>query len=215
MRIDFVFDTVCPWCYIGKRRLERALAMRPDVVPELRWRPFLLNPELPPPGLDRQIFLERKFGSPYRIQRIHGAASSAGQAEDIRFNFDAIERTPSSINSHRLIQYVAPTGRQNEVVGAIFEAFFVNGEDIGDIDVLGQIAESCGIPRRPVENYLWSGNGITAVESENARMHRLGVSGVPCYIFDERYAVAGAQEPDMLARLLDIAREAELESALV
>jgi predicted DsbA family dithiol-disulfide isomerase len=214
MRIDFVFDTVCPWCFIGKHRLERALAMRPDVVPELRWRPFLLNPELPASGLDRQIYLERKFGSAYRIQRIHGAAAQAGQAENIRFNFNAIERTPSSINSHRLIQYVAPSGRQKEVVEAVFKAFFVDGLDIGDIDVLGHIAEQCGVPRRPVESYLWSGNGISSVEAENARMHRLGVSGVPCYVFDECYAVAGAQEPDMLARLLDIAHEAELEKAL-
>ena len=212
MRIDVVFDTVCPWCYIGKHRLARALTLRPDVAAEIRWRPFLLNPELPIGGMDRHVYLERKFGSSYRIQRIQGAAMAAGQAEGIAFEFDSIRRTPNSINSHRLIHFAADSGRQGELVEAIFHAYFVDSKDIGEVAVLRRIAEDCGLPGRAVENYLWSGAGMSLVEAETARMHRLGVSGVPCYVFDERYAVAGAQEPDMLARLLDIAREAELET---
>jgi predicted DsbA family dithiol-disulfide isomerase len=212
VRIDIVFDTVCPWCYIGKHRLERALALRPDVVPEIRWRPFLLNPEMPLGGVDRQVYLERKFGSSYRIHRLQSAAAVAGQAENIPFNFGAIRRTPSSVNSHRLIHCAAGSTRQGEVVEAIFQAFFVEGQDISDIAVLLSIAEACGILDPRVEDYLVSGAGASAVETEDGRMHRLGVSGVPCFIFDDRYAVAGAQEPDLLARLIDIAREAELET---
>lgn len=212
MRIDVIFDTVCPWCYIGKHRFERALALRPDVHAEIRWRPFLLNPEMPAGGLDRQVYLERKFGSAYRIQRIHGAAMMAGQAEGITFDFDAIKRTPNSVNSHRLIYFAAGSTRQAALVEAIFHAYFVDGQDIGDIPVLRRLAEACGLPGDDVEGYLRSGAGAAAIETENARFHRLGVSGVPCYILDDRYAVAGAQEPDMLARLLDIAQGAELET---
>lgn len=212
MRIDAIFDTVCPWCYIGKHRLERALARRPDMVAEVRWRPFLLNPEMPAGGLDRHVYLERKFGSSYRIQRVHGAAQLAGEAERIDFDFAAIKRTPNSINSHRLIHYAAGSSHQTELVEAIFDAYFRHGEDIGEVRVLRRIAERCGLPGNDIERYLWSNAGVSAVESENLRVHRLGVSGVPCFIFDERYAVAGAQEADMLARLLDIVREAELET---
>lgn len=213
MRIDVIFDTVCPWCYIGKHRFERALRLRPDVRAEVRWRPFLLNPEMPPAGLDRQVYLERKFGSTYRIQRIHGAAQQAGEADGIHFDFDAIKRTPSSINSHRLIHYAADSTRQASLVESIFRAYFVHGEDIGDVRILRKLAEFSGLSGQEVEDYLRSDAGISAIEMENARFHRLGVSGVPCYILDDRYAVAGAQEPDMLARLLDIAQGAELETA--
>ncbi|MTJ80562.1 MAG: DsbA family oxidoreductase [Telmatospirillum sp.] len=213
MRIDVIFDTVCPWCFIGKRRFERALALRPEVRAEVRWRPFLLNPEMPPGGLDRQVYLERKFGSNYRIQRIHGTAQQAGDSENITFNFDLIRRTPSSINSHRLIHLAASSTRQASIVEAIFQAYFVKGLDIGEIPVLRAIAEDCGLPGDEVEDYLQGDAGIGAIELENARFHRLGVSGVPCYILDDRYAVAGAQEPDMLARLLDIAQGTELETA--
>jgi len=213
MRVDIVFDAVCPWCYIGKHRLERALAMRPDVVAEIRWRPFLLNPELPPHGIDRQSYLERKFGSNYRIQRIHAAAQQAGVSEDIHFNFDAITRMPSSLNAHRLINYAGLSGRQSEIVEAIFRAYFIEGRDIGDVATLVNIAGGLGFESREVERYLQGNAGILPVETDNARMHRLGVSGVPCYIFDDRYAIAGAQEAEIIARLLDIACETEVETS--
>jgi predicted DsbA family dithiol-disulfide isomerase len=213
MRIDVVFDTVCPWCFIGKHRLERALALRPEVRAEIRWRPFLLNPEMPSDGLDWQLHLERKFGSAYRIQRIHGAIAAAGEVEGIAFDFGAISRIPNSVDSHRLIQWAADTGRQAALVEAIYGAYFVRGQDIGDPKVLRRLAIAAGLPGDEVERFLGSGQGISEVEGENARVHRLGVGGIPCYIFDGRYAVAGAQEPDMLARLIDIARgEAELEA---
>lgn len=213
MRIDIVFDAVCPWCFIGKHRLERALAMRPDVVAEIRWRPFLLNPELPAHGIDRQSYLERKFGSNYRIQRIHAAAQQAGQTEGIDFNFDAITRMPNSLNAHRLINYAALGGHQSDVVEALFRAYFIDAVDIGELDNLVRIAVAQGLDGREVERYLHGNAGILPVETDNARMHRLGVSGVPCYIFDDRYAIAGAQEAEIIARLLDIACETELATS--
>jgi len=223
LRIDIVFDAVCPWCFIGKHRLERALAMRPNVVAEIRWRPFLLNPELPAHGIDRQAYLERKFGSNYRIQRIHAAAQQAGQSEGIDFNFDEIARMPNSLNAHRLINFAATSDAkfdfatngdvQGDVVEALFRAYFIEGRDIGDISTLISIATAQGLDAREVDRYLHGNAGILPVETDNARMHRLGVSGVPCYIFDDRYAIAGAQEAEIIARLLDIACEAEFETS--
>lgn len=212
MRIDVIFDTICPWCYIGKRRLERALAQRPEICAEIRWRPFLLNPEMPVTGIERQAYLERKFGSSYRIQRILGAASLAAEAENIHFNFELIERTPSSINAHRLIHLASMSGRQTEVVEAVFNAYFVDGLDIGEIEVLIRLGCDSGLPQSEVREFLEGGAGAAAVRAENARIHRLGVSGIPCYFFNERYAVSGAQDTEILTRLLDITHEHELES---
>lgn len=210
MRIDFIFDTICPWCFIGKRRLDRALRLRPGLRPELHWRPFLLNPDLPPEGMERRLYLERRFGSAYRVQRIYGAAALAGVQEDIAFDFEAIHRTPSSINSHRLIQWATASGRQAEVVDAVFSGYFIRGLNIGDIGVLAELAESCGLSGDEAARYLSSPTGVAAIEAENLRVHRLGVSGVPCLILAESYALAGAQDPDILARLIDVARETEL-----
>ena len=198
-------------CRLGVRRLAAAHFLPADVAAEIRWRPFLLNPELPPGGIDRQAYLERKFGSNYRIQRIHAAALQAGQGEGIAFNFDAIRRMPNSMNAHRLINFAG--SHQSDIVEALFQAYFVESIDIGEISNLVRIAAKHGLNPNEVEAYLLSGTGILQVETENARMHRLGVSGVPCYIFEEQYAIAGAQEPEIIARLLDIAREAQLEVA--
>jgi predicted DsbA family dithiol-disulfide isomerase len=211
MIIDIVFDTVCPWCFIGKHRLEKALALRPRVKAELRWRPFLLNPDLPPEGMDREIYLERKFGSSYRIQRIQNAAIQAGELEGINFAFDRMRRTPSSVQSHRLIQWAGAYGLQTQLVEALFRAYFEEGRDIGELAVLVLLAEQVGLPPREALEHLQGYEGYQEIEEQNARMHRLGVTGVPCYILDDRYAVSGAQEPDMLARLIDIARETEPE----
>jgi len=211
MRIDIVFDTVCPWCFIGKHRLEQALQLRPGVKAELCWRPFLLNPDLPPEGMDRDVYLERKFGSSYRIQRIHGAAQQAGESEGINFAFERITRTPNSLQSHRLIQWAADYGLQTELVEAVFRSYFEDGQDISQLSVLVLLAEKVGLPAHDALNFLQGTVGKEEVEEQNGRMHRLGVTGVPCYILDNRYAVSGAQEADMLARLIDIARETEPE----
>lgn len=211
MRIDIVFDTVCPWCFIGKRRLQQALAMRPGVKAELRWRPFLLNPDMPLEGMERGLYLERKFGSSYRVQRIHAAAVQAGESEGIRFNFDIIQRTPSSVQSHRLIQWAASYGLQSELVEAVFKAFFEDGRDIGELAVLVLLAEEVGLPAREALEFMLSDTGLDEIEEHNGRMHRLGVTGVPCFILDDRYAISGAQEAEMLARLIDISRETEPE----
>jgi predicted DsbA family dithiol-disulfide isomerase len=211
--IEYVFDTVCPWCYVGKRRFERALAQRPDTRVSVQWRPFLLNPDLPPEGIDRQTYLDRKFGGATRVQRVHAAVSAAGEAEGIQFNFDRITRTPNSLASHRLIRYATGIGRESAVVEALYHAYFIEGLDIGDRDILATIGAAQGLDRDSVMDYLRADTDATTVLNDNARAHRLGVNGVPCLIIDGNYALAGAQEPDILLRLIDIVRESEAEAA--
>ncbi|CCG40650.1 DsbA family oxidoreductase [Magnetospirillum molischianum] len=213
MRIEYVFDTVCPWCYVGKRRLERALAKRVDSRVTIQWRPFLLNPDLPPDGIDRRSYLDRKFGGPARAQRVHTAVIAAGEVEGIAFAFDRIERTPNTIDSHRLIRYAGSIGREAEAVEEVYIAYFSQGLDIGDIGVLAEIGTRIGLHRKAVFEYLASEADTATVLADNARAHRLGVNGVPCLILEGQYALAGAQEPEILLRLIDIAREAEAEAA--
>ncbi|MGE5506029.1 MAG: DsbA family oxidoreductase [Actinomycetota bacterium] len=214
MRIDFVFDTVCPWCYVGKRRFQRALALRPGARVSINWRPFLLNPDLPLDGVDRGTYLDRKFGGPARVGRIHAAVTAAGRAEGIEFAFDRIERTPNTLNSHRLVRFATTMGRDAEVVEALYAAYFCQGRDIGRIEELVTIGAECGLTDVDVADYLYSDADVSAVMNDNARAHRLGVNGVPCLIIDGNYALAGAQEPDILLRLIDIVRENEAEAAL-
>lgn len=214
MRIEYIFDTICPWCYVGKRRFERALAARPGTRVSIHWRPFLLNPDLPLDGIDRRAYLDRKFGGPARVQRVHGAVAAAGESVGIQFDFDRILRTPNTLNSHRMIRFASCLGREAETVEAIYRAYFCEGRDIGRIDELVEIGAAAGLPPDALRPYLLSDADIAAVMNDNARAHRLGVNGVPCLVLDGRYAVAGAQEPDVLLRLIDVAREAEAEAAL-
>jgi len=214
VKIEFIFDTVCPWCYVGKRRFERALAKRPGTRADIRWRPFLLNPDIPLEGIDRRTYLDRKFGGPARVQRVHSAVAAAGEVEGITFDFDSITRAPNTLNSHRMIRFAAGMGREAETVEALYRGYFCEGRDIGQISQLVDIGAALRLPEKALESYLLSDADIAAVMNDNARAHRLGVNGVPCLVLEDLYAVAGAQEPDVLLRLIDIAREAEAEAAL-
>lgn len=211
MRIDIVFDTVCPWCYVGKKRFDRALAMRPKLKPEIRYKSFLLNPDLPTEGVDRREFLERKFGSSQQYERIIEALVFTGKGEGIEFALDKIERTPNSANSHRLVRLAQTIGAQSKAADVIFSAYFERGLDIGDVEVLIRLAEEIGLERQVATSHLLGEGDLNSVFNENARMHRLGVTGVPCYIFDESKAIAGAQEPEIILRMLDMAATEEAE----
>lgn len=208
MSIDVIMDTVCPWCYIGKRRLEQCLAMRPDVRATVRWRPFLLNPEMPSEGIDRTAYLIKKFGSETRVRRIYGAIGEAGQSVEIDFAFDRIAKTPNSVDSHRMIRFAEGFGKDEQVVEALFTAFFLEGRDIGDRGVLIDIARAQGLDTDALAALLATDNGISDVYEENAHAHRLGINGVPSYVFNGRLVISGAQEPQVLARLLDAAEAA-------
>ena len=205
MQIDVIFDTVCPWCFIGKRRLDRALALRPNLNPEIVWRPFLLNPHMPGDGVDQTAYLIRKFGSENRVRRIFGAIAEAGQSVEIEFAFDRIGRVPNSVMSHRLVKMAGEAGLAGACVEAVFLAFFIDGRNIGEPGVLAEIGSGIGMDPRAIRTYLESGDDIEWVRAENTHAHRTGVNGVPAFVVDGRHAIAGAQEPPVLARLLDAA----------
>ena len=205
MNIDVVFDTVCPWCFIGKRRLEAALALRPDTKAQFRWRPFMLNPDMPLAGMDRQTYLVGKFGNEARIGRVYGAIVEAGRDEDIPFAFDRIVRTPNSLDSHRLIMFAEPAGRAGDAVDAVFKAYFLDGRDIGKKDVLMEIGADLGLDLGSLGRYLDGVDDIDRIRADNAAFHRMGINGVPAYIFNGSFVVSGAQEPAILARAMDAA----------
>lgn len=206
MRITVVFDTVCPWCFIGKRRLERALRARPEVTAEFSWQPFLLNPELPPEGTERALYLERKFGGRQRVDRMYEALTAAGIHEGIAFSFDRIRRTPNSLNSHRLIQ-MAPQSVQPALVDHLFVSYFSDGVDIGEPEALAELAADVGMNHGQVLRQLTNEAGVNSVYSANARSHRMGINGVPCFLFNDAFSMAGAQEVEVLVRMVDLAAE--------
>jgi predicted DsbA family dithiol-disulfide isomerase len=205
MEIDVFYDIVCPWCFIGKRRLAQALARRPAARVDIHWRAFLLNPHMPTEGVERDIYLIRKFGSESRVRRLQGALVAAGQSVEIPFAFDRIRRTPNSVNAHRLAFYAARGGDAGPTVEALFRAFFLEGRDIGDPDVLADIADETGLDRAGATRYLASPEDVERVSEENGRAHRLGINGVPAFVFNRRFVVSGAQDPQVLARMLDAA----------
>lgn len=214
VRIEIIFDTICPWCYVGKRRLARALSLRPHIQVETVWRPFLLNPDMPEDGVPRQIYLERKFGSRPRVERMLAAVTAAGAAEGLHFAFEDVACTPNTVRSHRLVALAAQSGLQWHMVEAIFSAYFLEGQDIGAVSVLTDLGLRLGLEPEALAAALQPSPAANGMQNENTRAHRLGVNGVPCYIFDGTYAVAGAQEPDVLVRLLDLAHEGQMEHSL-
>jgi predicted DsbA family dithiol-disulfide isomerase len=205
LSIEVVHDLVCPWCFLGLRRLLRTLRRRPDLSFDLTWRPFLLNPDMPRTGMSRAEYVVRKFGGEERARRLYASIAEIGRAEGIPFRFDRIRRTPSSVDAHRLVRWACGYGRGAEAVEALFCAHFADGLDIGDVQVLVSIAASCGLDSREAQHFLYSDAEADTVHAENLRAHRLGINGVPCFVVGGRHAIAGAQEPEVIERLLDVA----------
>ena len=207
MNVDIVYDTVCPWCYIGKRRFDKALALRPHLSPTVRWRPFLLNPGMPEGGVERNTYLIKKFGGEQRARSVNGAICTAGRMVDIEFAFERIARTANSVNSHRFILRAAENGKADSAVEALFFAYFVTGRDIGKVAELVAIGARLGLDASELERYLTGDEDVRLVYEEHARAQKLGVTGVPSFVFDGRSAIAGAHEPAVLARVLDAAAQ--------
>jgi predicted DsbA family dithiol-disulfide isomerase len=207
MQIDFISDTICPWCFIGKRRLTRAMALRPDIAFDVRYRPYRLDPGVPREGVDRKAYLTARFGADAKLAEAHAAIAAEGAKEGIAFDWAAIRKTPNTVDSHRLIRWAEAQGVQDEVVEHLFVAYFENGEDIGDIRVLADIADLCGMDGAEVADLLESDADIALVEREDQLAREMGVTGVPAMIFANRIAVSGAREPDVLAMVIDKALE--------
>jgi predicted DsbA family dithiol-disulfide isomerase len=213
MQIDIVSDTVCPWCFIGKRRIERAMALRPDVSFEVFWRPYRLDPTIPREGVDRRAYLRAKFGDTPRSSAMGDAIRSEGAGEGIEFAFDKIAKSPNTLDSHRLVRWSASAGVQDEVVERLFRAYFIDGKDIGDATELAAVAADAGMDGELVASLLASDADLESVEREAGLANEMGITGVPTFIFDSKLMISGAREAELLARVIDKAREAASVSA--
>lgn len=203
--VDILSDTICPWCYIGKRRIEAALeAVAPEVTADLRWHPFQLNPDMPPDGMSRKRYIALKFGGTERGRTVYRNIEIAAQSSGLEINFDLISRTPNTVDSHRLLVFAQRAGAQNVVVERLFAAYFLEGRDIGDIDVLADIGEAAGLVRKKTERYLLGDTDRAAVIDSDARARQAGTSGVPHFVIDGKLAVAGAQEPQVFRNVFAV-----------
>ncbi len=207
MQIDIYSDIVCPWCYVGKRRLERALtSVGRDV--HVTWRPFQLNPTMPLDGMDRTTYLEAKLGSLEAFGRMEEQLLAAGSNEQISFAFEKIQRTPNTFAAHRLVWYAAQQVKQDEVMETLFRAYFLEGKDIGDVRTLVYVSAEVGLDRTETEDFLASEKGAVEVKSEEAVGRRLGIRGVPYFVLNGSISISGAQPPDIFVSALQQAEEA-------
>jgi predicted DsbA family dithiol-disulfide isomerase len=209
MQIDIVSDTVCPWCFIGKRRIERAMAMRPDVKFDVVWRPYRLDPNIPREGVDRRAYLKLKFGDSPRTSAMGDAIRSEGASEGIAFAFDRIAKSPNTLDSHRLIRWSASAGVQNDVVERLFQSYFLEGQDIGSSAVLSKVAGNAGMDSELVAELLSGDADLESVEREAGLANEMGITGVPTFVFDSKFMISGAREAELLVRIIDKARASE------
>lgn len=205
LNIDIVSDVVCPWCYIGKRHVEAAIAQfsakRPEVAVTIRWHPFQLNPDLPPEGTDRKAYLEAKFGGPQRAAEIYARVSAAGRNAGLALNFDGIQRQPNTLMAHALIAYaqsIEGGGSADAIVEQLFKAYFIDGRFVGDIDVLVAIATECGLDAEATRAVLSEPSTLDQIAALDASVRRQGISGVPFLIFNQKLALSGAQPPEVM-----------------
>ena len=201
LHINVYSDVICPWCYVGKRRLERALRQVGDRVKiHVVWRPFQLNPTMPQQGMDRTIYLETKFGSLAVFSEMEERLLEAGRAEQIPFSFEKIGRTPNTFLAHRLIWYAGQQDRQDAVVDQLFKGYFEEGLDIGSTSVLVELADRAGLQ---ADQFLMSEEGTAEVKAEESVGHRLGIRGVPYFVLDKTYGISGAQPVEVFVAAVE------------
>jgi len=214
--IDVVSDVVCPWCYLGQKRLDRAIAATPEIDVAVNWRPYQLDPTIPAGGVDRQKYMLAKFGDPARIAQAHQRLVGLGSAEGIDFAFEAIRIAPNTLDAHRIIRWAgaAGDGVQDRVVRRLFRLNFEEGADIGDQAVLADAAAEAGMDEAVVRTLLPTGADVEAVKAEIATASRMGITGVPCFLIEGRYAVMGAQDAEVLADAIRRVAEAKANGEL-
>jgi predicted DsbA family dithiol-disulfide isomerase len=202
-KLDIISDVICPWCYIGKAQLDRALESRPAHDLQVEWHPFFLNPDMPEGGMDRREYLEAKFGGRQGAVEVYGQIARAAEAAGVEIDFEAIRRTPNTTDAHRLIHWAGLEGAQTPVVSALFRAYFREGRDIGDPAVLIEIAKAAGIDPEVIRKLLSRDADRDAIRDRARHAAEKGVRGVPCFIIADTYVVQGAQPPDLWRRVID------------
>ncbi len=203
VRIDVVSDVVCPWCFIGKRRLEKALALKPDVRVEVHWHPYFLNDWIPREGILRDDYLTTKFGSPERYKSIAQRVSTAAAAEGLNYAMDKISRQPNTLDAHRLIRWADGIGKAAEMKQRLMDLYFTEGGDLTNHAVLVQAAADVGLDAEDVSQALVSDQDVAEVEQEAQSAKAAGIEGVPMFIFGGEFAVSGAQAPEYLAEAIE------------
>jgi predicted DsbA family dithiol-disulfide isomerase len=203
VKLDILSDPICPWCYIGKTHLDRALEQHPDHPFVIEWHPFQLNPDMPAEGMDRRAYLEAKFGGADGAAEVYGRIADTARAAGLAIDFDRIGRTPNTLDAHRLIHWAGLEGRQTATVTRLFKAYFENGEDICDRDVLLDIAEGVGLDRAMIERLLDSDADRDDIRARDAHARERGVTGVPTFVIANTHVVPGAQPPELWNQVLD------------
>jgi len=205
MLIEVYSDVVCPWCYVGEKRLEMALSERPDLGVEVLWRPFQLRPEMPEGGLPWREFALDKFGGEENMRAAFAHVSAAGEPDGTRFDFDRISTAPNTVDAHRLILFARQSGREWQTADALFRAYFLEGRDLNKREDLLAVASGAGLELEEVRRLLGGDRGKAEVWESQQTAARLGIGGVPFYVFDGRYALSGAQPVEVFLRALDAA----------
>ncbi|MEO0391819.1 MAG: DsbA family oxidoreductase [Pseudomonadota bacterium] len=207
MLIEVFADLVCPWCYIGKNRLAKALAERPNLTPTIRWLPFQLNPDMPLAGMERGAYLSLKFGSPERALQVTTMLEQTAERDGITLNLDRINRTPNTIDAHRVVRFAARGHEapvEDQMVNHLMDRYFIDGDDISDSAILIDAAEQCGLDGQAVKTLLEGDDERAPVRNSDLRARRLGIHAVPCFIIDQAYAIAGAHETETFGPLFDL-----------
>ncbi|SMO39943.1 DsbA family oxidoreductase [Ruegeria faecimaris] len=202
VKLDIMSDPICPWCYIGKTHLDKALAATPDHPFIIEWHPFQLNPDMPVEGMDRREYLERKFGGKDGAIRAYAPVVEHAENAGLGIDFEGMKRTPNTLDAHRLIHWAGIENKQNAIVDALFQAYFVQGRDIGDHEVLADIADSQGMDAAVVMKLLKSDADRTDISNRDAHSRQMGVTSVPTFIVANQHAVPGAQPPEMWERVI-------------
>lgn len=203
IKLDIMSDPICPWCYIGKTYLDRALEAHGDHPYAIEWHPFQLNPDMPEGGMDRREYLETKFGGKDGAVRAYAPVVEHAEKAGLKIDFEGMKRTPNTVNAHRLIHWAGIEGKQNAAVSALFKAYFVDARDIGDIDVLSDIADDIGMDAAVVRRLLQSDSDIEEIKARDAHSRKMGIDSVPTFIVGGRHAVPGAQPPELWAKVIE------------
>jgi predicted DsbA family dithiol-disulfide isomerase len=202
IKLDIMSDPICPWCYIGKAHLDRALEAHPGHPFEIEWHPFQLNPDMPAGGMDRRAYLEGKFGGQQGAVKAYAPVVEHAENAGLKINFEGMQRTPNTLDAHRLIHWAGIEGRQTAAVSALFRAYFVDTRDIGDAEVLTDIADSIGMDASVVARLLASDSDVQEIRDRDSHSRGMGISSVPTFIVGGRHAVPGAQPPELWAKVI-------------
>jgi len=203
VKLDILSDPICPWCYIGKANLDRALTEHPDHPFTIEWHPFQLNPDMPPEGMDRRAYLDTKFGGRDKADEVYARIDEAAKAAGLTINWPGITRTPNTLNAHRLIHWAGIEGRQTAAVASLFTANFLEGRDIGDSEVLADIADSIEMDAALVRKLLQGDADAAEISARDAHSRKMGVTGVPTFIVDNKHAVPGAQPAELWGQVIN------------